>query len=61
MADAPYPAALDRIDRALARIEAAARARTRHSDALARRHELLRRHMADAIAGLDALLEPEIN
>ncbi|MFA6124885.1 MAG: hypothetical protein WCS75_10265 [Sphingomonas sp.] len=59
MADVPYPAALDRIDRALARIDAAAQARTTRFEALSRRHETLRARMTDAIAALDAILERE--
>lgn len=59
MADVPYPAALDRIDRALARIDAAAQARMTHSQVLARRHETLRTRMAEAIAALDDILQRE--
>ena len=55
---APVPA-IDRIDRALARIEAAATARTAANTALIRRHETLRTRMAEAVAALDAVIARE--
>lgn len=48
--------AFDRIDRALARIEAAARARRGETQALARRHAALRDEVGEAVQALDALL-----
>lgn len=48
-----------RIDAALARIEAAARARRVATDSLARRHAALRASMADAIAELDQVIASE--
>ena len=59
MAASPVPAALDRIERALARIEAAAAARDTARLALQRRHETLRTRMGEAIAAIDALIERE--
>ena len=56
MAEAAPPA-LDRIDRALARIETAAARRAFDADALARRHAILRERVEDAIEALDALIE----
>ena len=50
MPDAP---AADRIDAALARIEAAIAARAADGDALARRHAALKARMAEAVAALD--------
>jgi hypothetical protein len=50
---------VDRIERALARIEAAAHERFSAEQAMALRHETLRTRMADAIAALDALIERE--
>ena len=56
MADTPAPAALDRIERALARIETAATARDVARAALLQRHETLRTRMGEAIAALDAVI-----
>jgi hypothetical protein len=50
---------LDRIDRTLARIAAAAAAREASSAALVRRHEALRSRMAEAVAALDAVIARE--
>lgn len=61
MAEASPPTALDRIDRALARIEAAATLRDTNRATLIARHETLRRRIAEAIAALDAALEREQN
>lgn len=59
MADASPPTALDRIDRALARIEAAATQRDTSRARLIARHEALRRHMAEAVTALDAVIDRE--
>lgn len=52
--DAPTPAG--RIEAALARIEAAARARAEDSAALAARHAALRARMTEAVSALDDVL-----
>lgn len=49
----------DRIEQALARIEAAANARAYSGARLARRHALLRQSMEEAVAALDALIASE--
>lgn len=49
----------DRIEQALARIEAAAAARAFHTERLARRHALLRTRIEDAVTTLDALIARE--
>jgi len=49
--------ALDRIDQAIARIEAAVAARVRADAATARRHDALRSRVAQAIATLDTLID----
>ena len=49
----------DRIEQALARIEAAASARAYVGARLARRHALLRERMEEAVAALDALIAHE--
>jgi hypothetical protein len=60
MADVPYGhedlSALERIDRAIARIEAAVRTRDAAGAALGKRHEILRSRMAEAVVALDAVL-----
>ena len=56
MADGTPPPALDRIDRALARIDAALAARTRASKDMIRRHAALRARMEEAVAALDDLI-----
>lgn len=56
MAEAASPA-LDRIERALNRIEAASRKRAFDAEALQRRHATLREKVEDAIGALDALIE----
>lgn len=58
MAQAETPA-LDRIERALQRIEAAAAKRAFDADALQRRHAALRDKVEDAIEALDALIEKQ--
>ncbi len=58
MAEATSPA-LDRIERAIARIEAAAAKRAFDADALHRRHATLREKVEDAIEALDALIEKQ--
>ena len=50
------PDALDRIDRAIARIEAAAAARHKEHAALAGRHDALRRRIGEAIGALDDVI-----
>jgi hypothetical protein len=60
MADQAPDFLLARIDRALARIEAAAQRRPTGSDpGLERRHAMLRARMEDAIAALDDLIDRE--
>lgn len=56
MAEASPPA-LDRIERALARIEAASARRAFEADALERRHSALRERVEEAIAALDTLID----
>ncbi|WP_343519805.1 hypothetical protein [Sphingomonas sp.] len=58
MAEAASPA-LDRIERAIARIEAAARKRAFEADRLEHRHAMLREKVEDAIEALDALIEKQ--
>ncbi len=48
--------AVDRIDAAIARIEAAIDARTRSGDALAKRHAALKARMVEAVAALDDVI-----
>lgn len=48
--------AVDRIDRALTRIEAAARQNQSTRIALRARHDALRHQVGDALAALDALI-----
>lgn len=57
MSDAPP--SLDRIERALARIEAAAAKRAFAGDALRRRHERLRASVTEAVAALDTMIARE--
>ena len=49
----------DRIERALARIEAAATSRAYNVERLARRHAKLRERIAEAMASLDTLIARE--
>ena len=49
----------DRIERALARIEAAATSRAYTVERLTRRHARLRERIEDAVASLDALIARE--
>lgn len=49
----------DRIEKALARIEAAAAARAFTTAKLVRRHTLLRERIEDAVTSLDALIARE--
>ena len=49
----------DRIEKALARIEAAAVARAYDGERLARRHAVLREKIEDAVTSLDALIARE--
>lgn len=57
MSDAPP--SLDRIERALARIEAAATRRAFAVDAMKRRHEKLRANVSEAIEALDEMIARE--
>ena len=50
------PPAADRIDAALARIEAAIATRAASAEALARRHAALKARMAEAVAALDDVI-----
>jgi hypothetical protein len=59
MDDARALTSIARIDTALARIEAAARARTAEVDSLGRRHAALRARMEEAVAALDAVIAGE--
>lgn len=52
---APVSAA-DRIERAIARIEAASARRMREAEALGRRHAALRESMTEAVAALDDVI-----
>lgn len=56
MPEAAHPA-IGRIERALARIEAAAGKRAFDAEVLERRHAALRQKVEDAIAALDSLIE----
>lgn len=51
----PAPAT-ERIDRAIARIQAAVAARAASGDALARRHAALKARMAEALSALDDVI-----
>jgi Mg2+ and Co2+ transporter CorA len=51
------PSALDRIERAISRIETAVAARARADAASLRRHEALRSRVTQAIAALDTLID----
>ncbi len=59
MADETPPDALDRIDRAIVRIEQAVAQRDRASAALTRRHDALRARMTEAVDALDDLIARE--
>jgi hypothetical protein len=48
--------AVERIDRAIARIQAAIDARADSTEALARRHAVLRSRMTEAVAALDDVI-----
>lgn len=56
MVDMHTKSAADRIDRALARIEAALADRSLHDDSLAKRHAALRQTMTEAVRVLDDVL-----
>ncbi len=60
MVDAQPQSAADRIDRALARIEAALADRPRHDDDLVKRHTALRQTMTEAVRVLDGVLSDRI-
>lgn len=51
--------ATDRIERAIARIEAAIDARARDAEQLARRHAALKARMAEAVSALDEVIARE--
>lgn len=53
------PSAVDRIDAAIARIEAQIALRAEAGDALARRHAALKARMAEAVAALDEVIARE--
>jgi hypothetical protein len=57
VADDNNISALDRIDRAITRIEAAVAGRAEADAALSRRHEALRGRVTQAITALDALID----
>ncbi len=59
MNDGPQAAAIERIERALARIERAGQVRAFATDALGRRHAVLRVRMEEAVVALDALIAQE--
>ena len=59
MTDGPHAAAIERIERALARIERAGQARAFATDSLGRRHDLLKARMGEAIVAIDALIAKE--
>jgi hypothetical protein len=59
MADAPRHPAVDRIERAVARIEKAASARAFATDRALRRHGALRARIEQAVAALDVLIARE--
>jgi hypothetical protein len=50
------PSATDRIDAAIARIEAATRARAESGAALSRRHATLKQRMEEAVVALDEVI-----
>jgi len=52
---------LERIERALARIERAVAANRQESEALARRHATLKSRMAEALTALDEVIAREGN
>ena len=56
MADETPPPALDRIDRAIARIETAVADRDRAAEAAVRRHAVLRNRIQQAVATLDDVI-----
>lgn len=56
MADETPPPALDRIDRAIARIEAAVAERDRVAEAAVRRHAVLRARIEQAVSTLDDVI-----
>ena len=56
---ADTPAATDRIDDAIARIEAAIDARAHDAEQLTRRHAALKARMAEAVTALDEVIARE--
>ncbi|MEP9401134.1 hypothetical protein [Sphingomonas sp. VNH70] len=59
MSEGPQAAAIERIERALARIERAGQVRAFATHALGRRHGVLKARMEEAIHALDALIAQE--
>jgi hypothetical protein len=59
MDDTDRHSAIDRIERAVERIEQASMARLQTADSLARRHAALRARMAEAVKALDELIARE--
>jgi hypothetical protein len=58
MADASHPA-IERIERAVKRIETAAQARAYAADRIARKHAALKERIEAAVASLDVLIARE--
>lgn len=56
MTDPQQPAAMARIEHAMARIEAAARAHVEAAETMKRRHGALKARMTEAVAALDDVL-----
>ena len=60
MANEPFPIlAVDRIDAAIARIEAQSASRAEAADALTTRHAALKARMGEAVAALDDVIARE--
>ena len=59
MDTSPEHPSITRIERALARIEAASRQRAYDAESLARRHDALRQRMSEAIEALDQVIARE--
>ena len=56
MSDGPAPSSAERIDRALARIDAATKQLKNGSQSLSKRHKSLRDSMAAAIEAIDGVI-----
>ncbi len=59
MNDDPHAAAIERIDRALARIDRAAQGKAFETNSLTHRHEVLKARMNEAISALDGVIARE--